>query len=76
MKHSLKTLSGNYSEQYASSGFPPKVCSLIMKELAGNANKLTARVLDIGCGKGHVAEYLKTDGFQHITGWDCSKNLL
>jgi len=31
MHQSLKTISGNYSEQYAKSGFPPKICSLIMK---------------------------------------------
>jgi len=70
-------LSGNYTEQYASSGFPPKICALILKELsAGKANELKSKILDIGCGKGYVGEYLKQDGFANITGLDCSKNLL
>ena len=34
------------------------------------------RILDVGCGKGYVGEYLKADGFFRITGMDCSKNLL
>lgn len=37
---------------------------------------MKCNVLDVGCGKGHVGEYLKHDGFLHITGMDCSKNLL
>lgn len=37
---------------------------------------MRAQILDIGCGKGHVGEYLKNDGFMHISGMDCSKNLL
>ena len=32
--------------------------------------------MDVGCGKGFVGEYLKTDGFFRIAGMDCSKNLL
>lgn len=69
-------LSGNYKDQYTSSGFPPKICTLIMKELAGEDKKLRAQILDVGCGKGYVGEYLKHDGFMHISGLDCSKNLL
>lgn len=34
------------------------------------------KILDIGCGKGHLGEYLRQDGFCNITGIDCSKNLL
>jgi len=34
------------------------------------------KILDIGCGKGYVGEYLKQDGFANINGIDCSKNLL
>ena len=34
------------------------------------------QILDIGCGKGHLGEYLRQDGFCNITGIDCSKNLL
>lgn len=75
MQQSLNELSSNYSDQYAASGFPPKICTLILKEIS-NINKLRCKVLDVGCGKGHVGEYLKNDGFLHITGMDCSKNLL
>lgn len=75
MKGCLKELSGKYTDQYVSSGFPPKICTLILKELLKD-NRLRVRVLDVGCGKGHVGEYLREDGFLHITGMDCSKNLL
>ena len=34
MHNCLKMLSTNYKEQYASSGFPPKICTLMMKELS------------------------------------------
>lgn len=76
MNSCLKTLSSNYTEQYASSGFPPKICTLIMKELCDDSKKLRTQILDLGCGKGYVGEYLKCEGFQHITGVDCSKNLI
>lgn len=75
MKESLELLSGNYVEQYTSAGFPPKICTLLMKELS-DISKLKCQVLDVGCGKGHVGEYLKNDGYLHITGLDCSKSLL
>lgn len=75
MNGCLKELSGKYSDQYTSSGFPPKICTLIMKELI-TTNKLKCQILDLGCGKGYVGEYLKADGFLHITGVDCSKSLL
>merc|ERR1711907_817261 len=73
----LKTLSENYTEQYASSGFPPKISTLMLKELSKcKHNQLKMNILDIGCGKGFIGEYLKLDGFCNITGIDCSKNLL
>jgi len=75
MKGCLQDLSGKYSDQYTSSGFPPKICTLILKELI-KSNKLKCQILDIGCGKGYVGEYLKADGFLHITGLDCSRSLL
>lgn len=75
MKGCLKELSGKYADQYTSSGFPPKICTLILKELI-TTNKLKTQILDLGCGKGHVGEYLKQDGFLHITGIDCSRSLL
>jgi len=75
MQGCLKELSGKYSDQYTSSGFPPKICTLILKELI-STNKLKCQILDLGCGKGYVGEYLRADGFLHITGIDCSKSLL
>jgi len=75
MQGCLQELSGKYSDQYTSSGFPPKICTLILKELI-KSNKLKCQILDIGCGKGYVGEYLKSDGFLHITGLDCSRSLL
>lgn len=75
MKESLEMLSGNYVEQYTSAGFPPKICTLLLKEIS-EISKLKCQVLDVGCGKGHVGEYLKNDGFLHITGMDCSRGLL
>lgn len=75
MKDSLKGLSGVYQEQYANAGFPPRICTLMLKDIC-ESNRLKAQILDVGCGKGHVGEYLKKDGFQHIHGIDCSKSLL
>jgi len=75
MQGCLKQLSGKYADQYTSSGFPPKICTLILKELI-TTNKLKTQILDLGCGKGYVGEYLKQDGFLHITGLDCSRSLL
>lgn len=37
---------------------------------------MKVKILDLGCGKGYVGEYLKADGFLHITGFDCSRSLL
>ena len=37
---------------------------------------MTCKVLNVGCGKGYVGEYLRNDGFQHIVGMDCSKKML
>ena len=77
MNNCLKLLSTNYIEQYASSGFPPKICTLMLKELSKcKTNQLKKKILDIGCGKGYVGEYLRQDGFCNINGIDCSKNLL
>jgi len=41
-----------------------------------NTNKLTTKILDIGCGKGYVGEYLRNDGYQYIIGMDYSKKML
>merc|ERR1711981_353518 len=75
MKDNLNEISAKNTDKYVSAGFPPKICTLLLEELC-QENKLKTKVLDVGCGKGFVGEYLKKDGFLHITGMDCSKNLL
>ena len=39
-------------------------------------SKLKVDVLDIGCGKGNVGQYLRDVGFKRIYGIDSSRNLL
>lgn len=46
-----------------------------MNELI-TSNKLKCKILDLGCGKGYVGQYLRESGFLHITGVDCSRSLL
>jgi len=36
-------------------------------------SRLQCQILDVGCGKGFAGEYLKAEGFLHISGNDCSK---
>lgn len=33
-------------------------------------------MLEMGCGKGYLAGYLKAEGFHNVSGVDCSNNLL
>lgn len=33
MKENLKSMSGKYQEQYASAGYPPKICATMLKEI-------------------------------------------
>lgn len=75
MQERLREISAQNSDKYVSSGFPPKIVSLLLEEFC-DQNKLKCKILDIGCGKGFVGEYLKNQGFLHITGMDCSKGLL
>lgn len=75
MKPSLDQVSEQYNDQYAKAGYPPKISSIILKQLC-NMSKLQAQILDVGCGKGLTGEYLKKDGFMHITGMDASQSLL
>ena len=37
---------------------------------------MKCKVLEMGCGKGFVAGYLKAEGFHNVSGVDCSNNLL
>lgn len=76
MKAGLTDLSQNYKDQYISSGFPPKICQLLIKNLTNPINRLKTEILDVGCGKGFVGQYLKEDGFQQIHGMELSKSLL
>lgn len=39
-------------------------------------NRMKCKVLEMGCGKGFVAGYLKGEGFHNVSGVDCSNNLL
>lgn len=75
MKARLTKISELNNDKFISSGFPPRICTLIVEELC-NKLRFASKVLDIGCGKGFVGEYLKACGFLHITGMDCSKSLL
>ena len=59
-------------------GFPPKICALLLEEMfmIYNMKRQKVRILDIGCGKGYLGEYLKEAGFLQMTGIDNSKTLL
>ena len=37
---------------------------------------MKCKVLEMGCGKGFVAGYLKAEGFHNVSGVDCSNNLI
>ena len=69
-------MSAGYEEQYIEAGFPPKICASIINKLDNNENRLKVHVLDIGCGKGYLGQYLKEGGYMRTTGMDCSNNLL
>lgn len=69
-------MSAGYEEQYIEAGFPPKICSTIINKLDNSENKLKVNILDIGCGKGYLGQYLKEEGYLRTTGMDCSNNLL
>ena len=48
----------------------------MINELVDKRSKLTTEILDIGCGKGYLGQYLKEGGFLRLTGVDVSKTLL
>jgi 2-polyprenyl-3-methyl-5-hydroxy-6-metoxy-1,4-benzoquinol methylase len=37
---------------------------------------MRCKVLEMGCGKGYLAGYLKAEGFHNVNGVDCSNNLI
>ena len=51
------------------------ICAQLVSQLCPE-NRVKTQILDIGCGKGYVGQYLKETGFLNIQGIDCSKNLL
>jgi len=75
MKFGLENISEKYKNQYMSAGFPPKICTLFIEKL-NSLNRLKCQILDVGCGKGHAGELLKSMGFFRLTGMDVSNSLL
>ena len=43
---------------------------------AAKQNKLHTRILDVGCGKGYLGNFLKADGFMQVQGMDRDKAVL
>ena len=58
LEKDYKKISDDYEEKYLNAGFPPKICQLMVSNLC-NTHKLTTTILDAGCGKGFVGEYLR-----------------
>lgn len=75
MQKPYDAISSKYEDQYISAGFPPKICSDMITKLC-NMNRMKCKVLEMGCGKGFVAGYLKAEGFHNVSGVDCSNNLI
>ena len=69
------SISATYEQQYVEAGFPPMICASLVSQLCPE-NRVKKQILDIGCGKGFVGQYLKEQGFMNIQGIDCSKNFL
>jgi predicted TPR repeat methyltransferase len=69
-------MSAGYEEQYIEAGFPPKICATIIDKLNTNEQKHKVHILDIGCGKGFLGQYLKDEGFMKTTGMDCSNSIM
>merc|ERR1711981_1033806 len=66
-------------------GFPPKICAMLVTQLFEEKSQFSegstclrsrCQILDVGCGKGFIGQYLRTDGFRKITGMDLSSSLL
>ena len=76
MKAGLTKVSKNYKDQYINAGFPPKICHLLINNLTSKENRRKTYILDVGCGKGYVGQYLNVDGFRQIHGMELSKSLL
>jgi 2-polyprenyl-3-methyl-5-hydroxy-6-metoxy-1,4-benzoquinol methylase len=75
MQKSYDHISSKYADQYISAGFPPKICSNMVTNLC-SGNRMKSQILEMGCGKGFVAGYLKEEGFHNVSGIDCSNNLI
>ena len=75
MQQPYDAISSKYEDQYISAGFPPKICADMICNLC-TANRMRCKVLEMGCGKGYLAGYLKAEGFHNVSGVDCSNNLL
>ena len=65
MRMSLEQISTKYEDKYLSAGFPPKICAEMVSNLC-SMNPHHCKVLDMGCGRGCVGDYLKAEGFHYI----------
>jgi len=72
LKANFDDISKEYSTQFTSAGFPPKICSELVEELS-SGNTLKTQILDVGCGNGYVGQYLREIGYKEIHGIDCSR---
>lgn len=75
LEKDYNNISATYEQQYIEAGFPPMICAQLVSQLCPE-NRLSTQILDVGCGKGYVGQYLKETGFMNLHGIDCSKNLL
>lgn len=74
-EYETKAIAEGKEDYYVAAGFPPKICAQMVNDLF-TGSKVKVEILDIGCGKGNVGQYLKDVGFMSIYGIDCSNNLL
>ena len=58
LEKDYEKISNDYEEKYLNAGFPPKICQLMVTTLCSQS-KLNCTILDVGCGKGCLGEYLR-----------------